>query len=33
MKEILPVLSEGRIPLAASKEKDRDATTSSGEER
>ena len=33
LKESLPLLSEGRIPLAASKKKDGDATTSSGEER
>ena len=33
MKESLLVLFEGRIPLAASKEKDMDSTTSSGEER
>ena len=31
-EEILPILLEGRIPLATSKEKDRDATASSGEE-
>ena len=33
LKESLPVLSEGRIPLATSKEKDMDATSSSGEKR
>ena len=30
-EDILPILLEGRIPLATSKEKDRDATASSGE--
>ena len=30
-EESLPILLEGRIPLATSKEKDRDATMSSGE--
>ena len=32
-KESLPILFEGRIPLVAPKEKDMDATSSSGEER
>ena len=30
-EESLPILLEGRIPLATSKEKDRDAKASSGE--
>ena len=30
-EEGLPILLEGRIPLVTSKEKDRDATASSGE--
>ena len=33
LEESLLVLSEGRIPLAAPKEKDKDATMSNGEER
>ena len=33
LEESLPMLFEGRVPLAAHKEKDRDAMSSSGEER
>ena len=33
LEQSLLVFSEGRIPLSAPKEKDRDATVSSGEER